>query len=97
MISEPATTKAQRGNAARVLHRARQAEAIADDHDELDRFMRIAETSFLSGIPRATIYEMMAEGRFPKNVRLSPRIVAWSRREVLAWMSARVAERDRAA
>ena len=40
-------------------------------------FMRIGEVQRATGLPRATIYEMVAKGKFPKQVRLSPRAVGW--------------------
>jgi predicted DNA-binding transcriptional regulator AlpA len=36
----------------------------------------------------------MDKGLFPKPVKLSPRIVAWSAAEIAAWQAERIAERD---
>jgi prophage regulatory protein len=60
-------------------------------------FLRIADVERATALPRSTIYEMAAKGRFPKQVRLSPRITGWLESEVRAWQDARVAERDAAA
>ena len=46
------------------------------------------------GTYRATIYEMVSKGTFPKQVRLSPRAVGWIKSEILKWQQARIAERD---
>jgi prophage regulatory protein len=43
----------------------------------------------------ATVDRAVAEGRFPRPVRLSRNRVAWIAGEVKAWMADRVAERDR--
>ena len=59
-------------------------------------FLRIADVCRVTGLPRATIYEMVSNGTFPKQVRLSPRAVGWIETEILEWQQARVAERDRA-
>ena len=59
-------------------------------------FLRIADVVRVTGLPRATIYEMAAKGAFPKQVRLSPRAVGWIEAELLAWQRDRIAERDRA-
>ena len=60
----------------------------------LQKFLRRREVERVSGLPRSTIYEMMARGDFPKPVRLSPRLVGWLETEILTWQSARIAERD---
>ena len=57
-------------------------------------FLRIAEVCRVTGLPRATIYEMVSKGIFPKQVRLSPRAVGWIESEILKWQQARIAERD---
>jgi prophage regulatory protein len=57
-------------------------------------FMRIGDVQRVTGLPRATIYEMMGKGTFPKQVRLSPRAVGWIESEVSAWQRDRIAERD---
>lgn len=60
-------------------------------------FLRIADVCRVTGLPRATIYEMVSKSNFPKQVRLSPRAVGWIESEVLAWQRERIAERDGAA
>ena len=40
-------------------------------------FLRIADVCRVTGLPRATIYEMVRKDTFPKQVRLSPRAVGW--------------------
>jgi prophage regulatory protein len=57
-------------------------------------FFRIAEVCRMTGLPRATIYEMAKKGIFPRQVKLSPRAVGWIETEVADWQQARIAERD---
>jgi predicted DNA-binding transcriptional regulator AlpA len=64
------------------------------DIDEPDTFMRDAEVTAATGIPRYTRYELIEKGLFPAQIRLSPRIVAWSGREIAQWQRERMAERD---
>lgn len=40
------------------------------------------------------IYQMVAQGKFPKPVKLTPRSVAWVEDEVNSFIDARIAERD---
>ena len=56
-------------------------------------FLRIADVCHVTGLPRATIYEMVSKGTFPKQVRLSPRAVGWIESEILKWQEARIAAR----
>jgi prophage regulatory protein len=63
----------------------------------LQTFLRIADVQRITGLPRATIYEMVGRQKFPKQVRLSPRAVGWIESEILEWQNARIAERDREA
>ncbi len=57
-------------------------------------FLRILDVVRVTGLPRATIYEMAGKGQFPKQVRLSPRAVGWLESEIMDWQHARIAERD---
>ena len=57
-------------------------------------FLRIADVRRVTGLPRATIYEMVSRGRFPKQVRLSPRAVGWLESEISEWQVSCIAERD---
>jgi prophage regulatory protein len=46
---------------------------------------------------RSTIYAMVAEGRFPKPIKLGggdSRAVAWDAAEIETWISERLAERE---
>jgi len=49
-----------------------------------------------TGLSRSTLYAMMAEGRFPKPIKLGDRAVGWAESEVLAWIESRIAQRDAA-
>jgi prophage regulatory protein len=59
-----------------------------------DVFIRDPECDRITGMSRATRYAMIAEGKFPKPVKISERIAAWSLREVAEWQRKRIAERD---
>jgi prophage regulatory protein len=60
----------------------------------VDTFLRGKEVARVTGIPRATRYEMIAAGTFPAPVKLSKRIVVWAASEIRKWQQARLAERD---
>lgn len=48
----------------------------------------------MTGLSRSTIYDYMAKGQFPRQVKLGERCVAWIEEEVVAWLDARITERD---
>lgn len=55
------------------------------------RFMRLKEVIARTGLSRSTIYLMVADGRFPRQVRLGgSRSVAWIEAEVEGWMRERI-------
>lgn len=58
------------------------------------RLLRRAEVERLTGQARSTIYDGIRSGTFPAPVRLSAASVAWVEAEVLAWIAAKIAERD---
>ena len=54
-----------------------------------DRTLRRPEVESLTGLSRSTIYAMMAEGAFPKPVRLGKRAVGWPEGVGAAWLESR--------
>lgn len=61
-----------------------------DDHAV--RIMRMAELVKITGFSRASIYNFMAAGTFPKSKKLGLRAVGWSSHEVQKWIDARINE-----
>jgi prophage regulatory protein len=58
--------------------------------------LKLKEVQKKTGLSRSTIYDYMAKGQFPRQVKLGERCVAWVEEEVVAWLDARVTERDAA-
>jgi prophage regulatory protein len=56
------------------------------------RLLRRRQVESRTGLKRSTIYQRLAEGTFPKQIRLGPRSVGWLASEVEAWVQARIAE-----
>lgn len=57
-------------------------------------FIRILMVCALTGLPKSSVYELMARGEFPRQIRLgrNRRCVAWSRYEIEGWMAERFEE-----
>jgi prophage regulatory protein len=54
-----------------------------------DRLLTRPQVEFLVGLGRSTLYQWMAEGRFPKPVRVGNRLVRWRLSDIDAWVQAR--------
>ena len=61
-----------------------------------DRLLRKARVLEWTGLSNTGLYTRVSRGAFPRPVSLGGggRAVAWSSREVQAWIDARMAERD---
>ncbi len=54
-----------------------------------ERILRRREVEALTGLSRSTIYAQMAEGTFPKPVRLGKRAVGWTDSTIEEWVETR--------
>ena len=54
-----------------------------------DRLLRRAEVERRIGFGRSTLYRMMRAGEFPAPIKIGPRAVRWSAREVAEWLASR--------
>ena len=60
----------------------------------IDRLLRRPEVEKLTGLARATIYQKMAMGHFPRPVKLGARAVAWPLSVITEWIESRKRECD---
>ena len=51
------------------------------------KFLRLQTVMSLTGLSRSSIYLGISEGRFPKQIALGARSVAWASNEIEEWMS----------
>lgn len=51
------------------------------------RLIRLPEVIARVGIKRSSIYQRMAEGRFPKGRAIGPKSTVWVESEIDAWIS----------
>jgi prophage regulatory protein len=56
------------------------------DDDEEERLVKLPEVMHLCAMSRSAVYAHIKAHDFPPQVKQSKRAVAWSRREVLAWL-----------
>lgn len=53
-------------------------------------FLRLPQVIQRTGISRSAIYKMVAEGAFPKPIRIGARAVAWVESDVESWSESRI-------
>lgn len=53
-------------------------------------FIRLAEVKRITGMSTSTIYKMVSQSTFPRQVKLGGRAVAWVRVEVIEWCDLRI-------
>lgn len=56
-----------------------------------DRILRRKEVEQFIGLSRSSIYEAMAQGEFPKPIRIGKRAVGWRQSTIDAWLAGRAA------
>ena len=52
----------------------------------MSNFLRIVDVMKKTGIAKSTIWLWVSEGKFPKPIKLSPRITVWEEEKVNNWM-----------
>jgi prophage regulatory protein len=57
-----------------------------------DRILRRPEVEARCGLSRSTIYVMIAEGTFPRPVRLGKRAVGWPESAIAEWLESRTSD-----
>jgi prophage regulatory protein len=62
--------------------------------DRLNRIIRLDELPQYCGLRRTQIAELIAQGKFPRPVKLSARRKGWLEAELIAWQQERIARRD---
>jgi prophage regulatory protein len=58
------------------------------------KLLRLPDVQIRTGLSRSSVYQLEAQGSFPRRVVLGVRCVAWVAAEVDAWIESRIAERD---
>lgn len=62
--------------------------------DALPRLLRLHQVGEITGLRRSMIYQLEADGNFPRRVKLAARAVGWVESEIRAWIAARIIIRD---
>lgn len=60
----------------------------------LPRLLRLHQVGEITGLRRSMIYQLEADGNFPRRVKLATRAVGWVESEIRDWIEARIMTRD---
>jgi len=52
----------------------------------LDRYIRIKELAMMLGISKQTIYRLIAQGKFPQQIKLTERTSVWRLSTIEQWI-----------
>ena len=58
------------------------------------KLIKLKQVMDCTGLARSTVYKFMADGQFPKPVKLGSKMVAWVESEIQEWIKQRMSERD---
>ena len=59
------------------------------------RFLRRPKVEDRTGYSKSTLYSLIAQGKFPAPIKLSPRISVWVEDDVDSWIRERIEESRR--
>jgi len=81
---------------ASTFARIETLEGDAMQTNREERFLRLPEVVRRVGVAKSSIWLWAREGKFPKPLKISPRVTCWRESEIAAWIASRV-EAGRAA
>jgi prophage regulatory protein len=54
------------------------------------KLLRLPQVKATTGLSKSTIYSRIAEGTFPKQISLGPRLVVWVDSDIQKWIAEKV-------
>jgi prophage regulatory protein len=54
------------------------------------KFLRLPQVKQSTGLSKSTIYARIAEGTFPKQIPLGPRLVVWVESDIQNWIAEQI-------
>ena len=67
---------------------------MAFSPQQLQLFIRLPEVRQKVGMSKSFVYDLITQDKFPKPVKVSPRISCWVAAEVDQWVQERIDARD---
>jgi prophage regulatory protein len=63
---------------------------ITDTPTGVPTILRLRDVSRQTGLSRSSIYQAMADGQFPRQLKLTARCVGWSAAAISEWVDSRI-------
>ena len=57
---------------------------------QANRLLRLKQVVLKVGLSRSQIYKLIAKGSFPEQIKIGPKISAWSERTIDQWISRQI-------
>jgi len=54
------------------------------------KFLRLPEVKSITGLSKSSIYARIADGNFPKQIPLGPRLVVWVESDIQKWIGLQI-------
>jgi prophage regulatory protein len=54
------------------------------------KFLRLLQVKATTGLSKSTVYARIAEGTFPKQIPLGPRLAVWVESDIQNWIAEQV-------
>ena len=54
------------------------------------KFLRLPQVKATTGLSKSSIYARIAEGTFPKQIALGPRLVVWVESDIQKWIGLQI-------
>ena len=54
------------------------------------KLLRLPQVKVFTGLSKSTIYARIAEGTFPKQISIGPRLVVWVESDIQNWITEQV-------
>jgi prophage regulatory protein len=59
-------------------------------NSQMTKLLRLPQVKQSTGLSKSSIYARIAEGTFPKQIPLGPRLVVWVESDIQNWISEQV-------
>lgn len=57
---------------------------------QANRLLRLKQVVLKVGLSRSQIYKLIAKGSFPEQIKIGPKISAWSEQTIDQWVSRQI-------
>lgn len=59
------------------------------------KLIRLTEVIELTGLGKSTVWMYIQQGKFPKQIKISPRISVWKLSDIEAWISKQIEQGEK--